>query len=68
MTVIGQLIRLYCEGRRDALAGAKRSRIRSESDGNRAVYLTGYRDERRRMRARQQLDQMRLEFTTEVET
>lgn len=60
--MIGQVIRLYCQGVRDARAGEKRPARRSESTHNRVIYLLGYNDERERMRREQRLDQLRLDL------
>jgi hypothetical protein len=65
---IGGLIALYCEGRRDALAGVKRKRRRGASVDHRALYLLGLCDERARMALERRLAQTRLDLFPEGET
>lgn len=59
--MIGQLVRLYCEGRRDAQHGKKRPRL-NESSKNRIPYLLGWHDERRRMHLDRRLVQYEMDL------
>lgn len=60
--MIGQIFRLYLEGKADARAGRKRLRFARESEDNRTFYLLGLTDERERMAAEGRLAQGRLEL------
>ena len=59
--LIGRVVGLYCEGRRDAAAG--RPRARSSTCGDWRYYAQGFDDETERMAAERRLAQLELELT-----